>query len=218
MVQRREQGWTNASRGEARCGSLGLVMLTGFPRSGGIVDTTAIRSIFYEINAARLFVSFANGKTYAYDRVPIGVYQAFQAALSADMYFTLNIRDRYTGRALRALRQRATAAATCTTRLTIRTTRMIQSSPERGRIGSPKVRRCSAYSLNASWPLKAFRLPYMCASTNPRKMKPLTAMPIFSAMVVREALAPFTRMGGLVWVATMCTVSRRASVRLAEAV
>jgi hypothetical protein len=79
-------------------------MLTGFSRSGGAVDTTAIRSIFYEINAARLFVCFVNGKTYVYDNVPAGVHQAFQAALSPDMYFSLNIRDRYVARALRASR------------------------------------------------------------------------------------------------------------------
>ena len=35
----------------------------------------------------------------------------------------------------------------------------------------------------------------MCASTKPRKMKPLTAMPSLSAMVVREARAPFTSEG-----------------------
>jgi len=70
-------------------------MITGFPRSGGAVETTAIRTILYEVNAARLFVSFANGRTYAYDDVPAAVHQAFQAALSPDMYFTLNIRDRY---------------------------------------------------------------------------------------------------------------------------
>ncbi len=55
------------------------------------------------------------------------------------------------------------------------------------------VRRCSAYSLKASWPLNALRLPYMCTSTKAMKTTPLTAMSIFSAIVDRAALAPVTR-------------------------
>ena len=66
-------------------------MMTGFPRSGDAVETAFIRAIFYEVNAARLFVSFANGRTYAYNNVPAAVHRAFQGALSPDMYFTLNI-------------------------------------------------------------------------------------------------------------------------------
>ena len=79
---------------------MGLTMMTGFPRSGAAVETAFIRAIFYEINTARLFVSFANGRTYAYNNVPAAVHQAFQGALSPDMYFTLNIRDQYPVRTL----------------------------------------------------------------------------------------------------------------------
>ena len=75
-------------------------MITGFPRSGGAVEATAIQNILYEVNSARLFVSFVNGRIYVYENVPAAVHQAFQAALSPDMYFTLNIRDRYLSRAV----------------------------------------------------------------------------------------------------------------------
>ena len=74
-------------------------MMTIYPRSEA-VETAFIRAIFYEVNAARLFVSFANGRTYAYNGVPTAVHRAFQGALSPDMYFTLNIRDQYPYRTL----------------------------------------------------------------------------------------------------------------------
>ena len=67
-------------------------------------------------------------------------------------------------RAFDAREASATAEATCTTRATSRTTRTIQSSPSYGSIGSPKMRRWWAYSLNASWPAKTLRLPYMWSS------------------------------------------------------
>ena len=51
------------------------------------------------------------------------------------------------GRAFLARRHSAKAAATCTSSDTMSTVRRIQSMPPCGRIGSPKARRCSAYSL-----------------------------------------------------------------------
>src|SRR6478672_2747126 len=55
----------------------------------------------------------------------------------------------------------AAAQYTCTTSETSSTARITQSRPACGSIGSPMVRRCSAYVLYASWPAKALRLPYM---------------------------------------------------------
>ena len=96
-------------------------------------------------------------------------------------------------RAFAARRHSTTAQATCTTSEAMSPARSTHSSPSCGSNGSPIVRRCSAYSLKASWPLNALRLPYMCTSTNPMKMTPLAAMSSFSAIVDRAALAPVTR-------------------------
>src|SRR4051794_17580371 len=96
-------------------------------------------------------------------------------------------------RAWPARRHSATADHTCTTSATISTARRIQRKPEYGRIGSPMVRRCSAYSLNASWPAKALRLPYMCASTYRMKRMPLAAIRSLSVIVERDARAPVTK-------------------------
>ena len=79
---------------------------------------------------------------------------------------------------------------------------MIHSSPAWGSSGSPISRRCSAYSLKASWPAKALRLPYMWSSTKPMNAMPLTAINILSAMVERVERAPLTKALLGIWVAT----------------
>ncbi len=115
----------------------------------------------------------------------------------------------FTGRARLARRHSTTAETTCTTRETSRTTRMIQSSPAYGRIGSPNVRRWWAYSLNASCPPKALRLPYMCSSTKPMKTTPLIAINSLSAIVVRVERPCPTR---LRWTAGWAVVAGRSFV------
>ena len=64
-------------------------------------------------------------------------------------------------RALPARRHSAIAQATWTTSESSSTVRAIQRKPSCGSSGSPSSRRWWAYSLNASWPENALRLPYM---------------------------------------------------------
>jgi hypothetical protein len=59
------------------------------------VDSSAITSVDYEARARRLRVTFVNGRTYAYDRVPPAVYAALMSAESKGAFFNRRIRDAY---------------------------------------------------------------------------------------------------------------------------
>ncbi len=70
------------------------------------------------------------------------------------------------------------------------TIRTIQSTPFSGNIGVPMVRRCSAYSLNASTPAKISKLPYICARMNPTNTSPVIAIRDFNKMLLVFVGAP----------------------------
>ncbi len=59
------------------------------------VQSTAIREIDYAPWARQLYVTFASGKTYVYDRVPQHVYERFADASSKGAFFNEHVRGRY---------------------------------------------------------------------------------------------------------------------------
>jgi KTSC domain-containing protein len=61
----------------------------------GRVESSVIRDYEYDGSAQVLYVTFVSGKTYAYDRVPPDVYDAFEAAGSKGKFFNRYIRDHY---------------------------------------------------------------------------------------------------------------------------
>ena len=59
------------------------------------VDSTAVSRVDYDDEARRLLVTFATGRTYAYDAVPRNVYDTMLQAPSKGRFFNSEIRDRY---------------------------------------------------------------------------------------------------------------------------
>jgi len=59
------------------------------------IHSTAIREIDYAPWARQLYVTFASGRTYVYDRVPQHVYEGFAGAASKGRFFNEHIRDHY---------------------------------------------------------------------------------------------------------------------------
>ena len=59
------------------------------------VQSSVIRDYEYDSSAQVLFITFVSGKTYAYDRVPPHVVDAFEAAPSKGEFFNEHIRDQY---------------------------------------------------------------------------------------------------------------------------
>jgi len=59
------------------------------------VSSSAISAIGYEEATGRMAVSFKQGKTYTFCRVPRSVFQAFLHAPSKGTYYDQHIRDRY---------------------------------------------------------------------------------------------------------------------------
>jgi KTSC domain len=70
------------------------------------VKSSVIRDCDYDQDAETLYITFVSGKTYAYDRVPPDVYDAFVAAESKGTFFNSHIRNhyRYAAVTLRRLR------------------------------------------------------------------------------------------------------------------
>lgn len=59
------------------------------------VKSSVIRDYEYDRSAQVLYVTFVSGKTYAYDRVPPDLHDAFAAAGSKGEFFNRHIRDHY---------------------------------------------------------------------------------------------------------------------------
>ena len=59
------------------------------------MPSTAIRTIDYDDEQRRLFVTFMSGRSYVYDRVPPEVHEAFVTYPSKGAFFNRYIRDRY---------------------------------------------------------------------------------------------------------------------------
>ncbi len=57
--------------------------------------SSAVRGLSWDVTTETLFVSFANGETYAYLGVPASAYQAFCDAPSKGRHFQAKVRDRY---------------------------------------------------------------------------------------------------------------------------
>jgi hypothetical protein len=64
------------------------------------MPSTAIRAIDYDASLHELYVTFVTGRAYAYERVPVHVYEAFEAADSKGAFFNHVVRDRYAHREL----------------------------------------------------------------------------------------------------------------------
>ncbi len=62
------------------------------------MPSTAIRSIFYDPDRQRLWVTFITGRRYVYESVPPDVFAAFTQASSRGIFFNTEIRDRYSYR------------------------------------------------------------------------------------------------------------------------
>jgi hypothetical protein len=64
------------------------------------MPSTAIKAISHDAMTDALFVTFVDGDTYAYQAVPLPVFQAFRAARSKGRFFAYEIRNRYRYRRL----------------------------------------------------------------------------------------------------------------------
>ncbi len=62
------------------------------------MPSSAVESIGYEKEHARLTVTFTTGRVYQYFMVPAYIAAAFKNALSKGTFFNTRIRDRYTCR------------------------------------------------------------------------------------------------------------------------
>ena len=59
------------------------------------VDSTTIHAIDYDLERAKLLVTFASGEAYVYVGVPGEVHRSFIDADSKGRFFQAEIRDRY---------------------------------------------------------------------------------------------------------------------------
>jgi hypothetical protein len=59
------------------------------------MPSSVIRSIEYDPERYRLFVTFVSGRIYVYDGVPQHAHEEFEAASSKGAFFNRYIRDRY---------------------------------------------------------------------------------------------------------------------------
>lgn len=59
------------------------------------VDSSAIRTIDYDGDRAKLLVTFQSGEAYVYVGVPGEVHRSFLDAESKGRFFQAEIRDRY---------------------------------------------------------------------------------------------------------------------------
>lgn len=59
------------------------------------VDSSAIQTIDYDRDRAKLFVRFSSGERYVYVGVPAEVCQSFLDADSKGRFFQAEIRDQY---------------------------------------------------------------------------------------------------------------------------
>jgi hypothetical protein len=66
------------------------------------MPSSVIAKIDYELQHARLTVTFTTGRVYQYFMVPAEEVAAFRAAASKGSFFNTRIRDRYTCREVTA--------------------------------------------------------------------------------------------------------------------
>jgi hypothetical protein len=59
------------------------------------MPSTVIRSHSYDPETSTLTITFVTGRRYAYDDVPLDVYDFFKAAFSRGTFFNHHIRDHY---------------------------------------------------------------------------------------------------------------------------
>jgi hypothetical protein len=60
-----------------------------------MLDSSAIRSVSYDALAAQLHITFQNGRTYTFYRVPSAIYHGLLTASSAGHYYYAYIRGRF---------------------------------------------------------------------------------------------------------------------------
>lgn len=60
------------------------------------VRSSAISAVGYEPQTGRMKITFTQGHTYDFCRVPEHVYEGLMRAFSKGVYYNDNIKDRYT--------------------------------------------------------------------------------------------------------------------------
>jgi KTSC domain len=65
------------------------------------VPSTVIADIKYEIEYARLTITFTTGRVYEYFMVPADVAAQFRSAFSKGNFFNTRIRDKYSCREIK---------------------------------------------------------------------------------------------------------------------
>ncbi|HVZ99678.1 MAG TPA: KTSC domain-containing protein [Caulobacterales bacterium] len=63
--------------------------------------SSALQRYLYDAEKSELVVTFPSGKSYAYEDVPLAVYEALCAADSKGAFFNAHIRDEYYMRELK---------------------------------------------------------------------------------------------------------------------
>jgi len=57
--------------------------------------SSVLQRYLYDAAKSELVVTFVSGKSYVYEDVPLGIYEALCAAESKGAYFNAHIRDEY---------------------------------------------------------------------------------------------------------------------------
>ncbi|MES1200075.1 MAG: KTSC domain-containing protein [Pseudomonadota bacterium] len=57
--------------------------------------SSVLQRYLYDAAKSELIVTFVSGRTYAYEDVPLAIYEALCAADSKGAYFNAHIRDEY---------------------------------------------------------------------------------------------------------------------------
>jgi len=59
------------------------------------VNSRAIRAVGYDQSTGRLRITFEQGDSYDFCRVPVHIYEGLMSATSKGAYYNDHIRDRY---------------------------------------------------------------------------------------------------------------------------